>query len=194
MGSTIGGKAYDRIATPLAGGVANTVRNSRNAFEEEYYGMEEATRRQRERQNKKATAEFMHDEKEIKKYRKLKSDMGYKGNVQDLMSAAADYKVAGVTDDKMVQNALKAEARNNNGEVGGNDHKQYVDMASFASQNGFGKDHIEDDKKRVAFENVITSKLSNPKDQKRAAQTLAEIFDRGTMYKNVGQLGKPKKK
>ena len=191
LGATIGGKAFDNVAEPVATGAVDIARNARNAYQEERYGNEEAERRQRERQNQKAKKDFMSNEKEIKKYRELASKMGYNGSVKNLMDAASDYKEAGVTDDAMIQNALKAEYRNNK-TVGGNNsqHKQYVDMASFAHQNGFGKDHIEDDKKRTSFENVISSKLQKPKDQQQAAQTLAEIFDRGDMYKKVGKLGK----
>lgn len=191
IGATIGGKTYDNAVEPLASGAVNVARNARNAYQEERFGNEEAERRQRERQNARAKKDFMSNEKEIKKYRELASKMGYNGSVKNLMEAASDYKEAGVTDDTMIQNALKAEYRTNKS-VGGsnNQHKQYVDMASFAHQNGFGKDHIEDDKKRTSFENVISSKLQKPKDQKQAAQTLAEIFDRGDMYKKVGKLGK----
>lgn len=165
-------------------------KNARDAWQEEYYGTEEATRRQRERQNQKARKEFMGNENEIKKYRELKGKMGYKGNVKDLMNAAADYKEAGVGDDKLIQNAIKAEYKRN-GSVGGSNHKQFVDMASFAHQNGYGKDYIDDDKKRTSLENVISSTISNPNDQRKAAQTFADIFDRSRMYERKGTLGKP---
>ena len=115
--------------------------------------------------------------------------MGYNGSVKDLMSAAADYKEAGVTDDKLIQNALKAEYKQDSS-LSGNNHRQFVDVASFAAQNGFGKDYIDDDKKRTSLENVISSTVQDPEAQRKAAQTFADIFDRTEMYKRVGNLGK----
>lgn len=188
-GSTLGGSLYNGVAAPAAAGAVNVARDARSAYQEELYGAEEAERRQRERQNAKARKEFMLNESEIKKYRALKGKMGYNGSVKDLMSAAADYKEAGVTDDKLIQNALKAEYKKN-GSVDGSNHKQFVDMASFADQNGFGKDYIDDDKKRTSLENVISSTVQDPEAQRRAAQTFADIFDRTELYKKVGTLGK----
>lgn len=192
-GSTLGGSLYNGIAAPAAAGAVNVARDGRSAYQEERYGVEEAERRKRERQNAKARKDFMLNESEIKKYRELKGKMGYSGSVKDLMSAAADYKEAGVTNDKLIQNALKAEYKKN-GSVDGSNHKQFVDVASFADQNGYGKDYIDDDKKRTSLENVISSTISDPKAQREAAQTFADIFDRGPMYERVGKLGKSTKK
>ncbi len=188
-GSAVTGNLYDGVAKPLVAGAVGVAGEAKNAYNEERFGEEEAIRMQREKQNAKAKKEFMKDENEKKKYKSLANKMKYKGKVEDLMEAASDYREAGVKDETMIQNALQAEYRTGQ-EVGGKNHKQYVDMASFAHQNGFGKDNIEDEKKRAAFEGVVSSKLANPKDQQKAAQTLAEIFDRGDMYKKVGKLGK----
>ena len=192
-GSTLGGSLYNGVAAPAAAGAVNVARDARSAYQEELYGAEEAERRKRERQNAKARKEFMLNESEIKKYRALKGKMGYNGSVKDLMSAAADYKEAGVTDDKLIQNALKAEHKQDSS-LSGNKHKEFVDVASFATQNGFGKDYIDDDKKRTSLENVISSTVRGPEAQRRAAQTFADIFDRTEMYKRVGQLGKNENK
>lgn len=191
-GSTLGGSLYNGVAEPAATGAVNAARDARGAYQEELYGAEEAERRKRERQNAKARKEFMLNESEIKKYRALKGKMGYNGSVKDLMSAAADYKEAGVTDDQLIQNALQAEHKQDSS-LSGNNHKQFVDVASFAAQNGFGKDYIDDDKKRTSLENVISSTVRDPEAQRRAAQTFADIFDRTEMYRRVGKLGKQKK-
>lgn len=189
-GSTLGGSLYNGVAAPAAAGAVNAARDARGAYQEELYGAEEAERRQRERENAKARKNFMLNESEIKKYRALKAKMGYSGNVKDLMSAAVDYKEAGVKNDELIQNALKAEYKKN-GSVDGSIHKQFVDVASFADQNGYGKDYIDDDKKRTSLENVISSTIKDPNAQREAAQTFADIFDRGPMYERVGKLGKP---
>lgn len=191
-GSTLGGSLYNGVAEPAATGAVNAARDARSAYQEELYGAEEAERRKRERQNAKAREEFMLNESEIKKYRALKGKIGYNGSVKDLMSAAADYKEAGVTDDQLIQNALQAEHKQDSS-LSGNNHKQFVDVASFAAQNGFGKDYIDDDKKRTSLENVISSTVRDPEAQRRAAQTFADIFDRTEMYRRVGKLGKQKK-
>ncbi len=192
-GSSVGGDLYNRFEPPEIP-IVDTARGIRNAYEEEKYGIEEATRRQRERQNAKARKNFMNDESEVKRYRQLASKMDYNGNVENLMNAAADYKEAGITDDKLIQNAIAAEYRRNKStSFTGAEHENFIDMASFAHEKGYGSSNIEDDKKRASLENVIESKIERPQDQRAAAQTLADIFDLGDMYRNVGTLNTPKR-
>lgn len=190
-GSSIGGNAYNALSG-AAGRIPEVAGNARNAYNEEMYGLQEAAERKRQRQNAKARKEFMRNDAETRKYKELAAKMDYNGNIKNLMSAAADYKEAGITDDTLIQNALKAEYSRNKS-FDGKDHSQFVDMASFAHQNGYTKDYIDDDKKRTSLENVISSQISNPNAQREAAQTFAEIFDRGEMYKKVGKLGKNNK-
>lgn len=197
-----------RAAVSLASGVASGVASTpeklsemgnglARAWNEEMHGYydyagEEKARRQR--QNEKARKTFLRDDKEKLKYRELASDLNMtnKGDLEKLMNAAADYKEAGITDDKLIQNSLKAEY-NRDGSINGKSHNQFVDVATFAHKNGFGKDYIDDDKKRGSLENIIANTSSvknNPNAQREVAQTFAEIFDRGSMYKTVGKLGR----
>ena len=192
IGNSLGNRAYNGLVEPAAEGVVNLAKDTRNAYNEERHGIEEATNMKRERLNKKARENFMNDENEVKRYRNLASQMDYNGDVENLMSAAADYKEAGVTDNKLIQNALIAEYRDDkNTSFSGDKHKAFVDTASLVQQKGFGKEYIEDDKKRASLENFLESKVKGASEQRRAAQTVADIYDLGDMYRNVGTLGTP---
>lgn len=189
MGRALGNRTYNGVET-MAGGIENAVKGGFESFREERYGIEGAREIRAEKQNERARRQFMINKQEQKRYQELAEQLGY-NDVDNLMQAAADYKEAGVTDNKMIEGALKAEHRLSGGIIGGNNHEQFVDVAAFAQSNSYGRADIEDDKKRTSFENVIENhrKLQgNPNAQREIAQTFAEIWDRGDMYKNVGRF------
>ena len=194
-GNAIGGNIQKSGANLVAGAksgvgqLSQTARDMRNAYEEEKYGLGEARKREIGRQNARARKEFLKDDNEKAKYKELAAKMDYKGDIQDLMNAAADYKEAGITDDKLIQNSLKAEYKRDK-TINGSSHDKFVDIASFSQENGFGREYIDDDKKRNTLEGVISSTIKNPEQQKEAGQMFAEIYGRGDYYKSVGTLGK----
>ena len=126
------------------------------------------------RDNARARAAILKNKDEIRKYKQMAGDIGYDGDIKNFMNAALDYKEAGVEDDKLIKNALKLE--NKNGGVGGNKHKNIVDVTSFTKD--YGRDYIEDEKKRASLEKVVNSKVSNQNSQKEIMKTFAALHGR----------------
>ncbi len=152
----------------------------KDEWNEAKYGREYAREKQIEANNKKAKKAFLKDEKEIAKYKEMAGDMGYEGNIKDLMTAAADYKIAGITDVKMIENALKVEHKR--GGIGGNLHQNMVDVASYASRNDLGKKTFDDDKKFASFEKLVASTGLPENKQEEVKQLTAQLVDREKLY------------
>ena len=143
------------------------------------YGAEIARQRKIERENQQATQKFLNDSAEKQKWEDFRGKLkGYNGSTKDLMNVVADYKKAGIDDDKMIQNALKLEAKYGD-KVGGSAHKNVVDVAKFTSENGYGREYVEDAKKRQALDAHIDSKVSDEKLRKQIKQMHADLNDVG---------------
>lgn len=155
----------------------------------EKYGYKAMREQQIARNNERARNQFLKDKVAQQKYKQMAGDIGYTGNLKDFMNAAADYREAGVEDEKLIKNALKVEMKNDNGRVGGNKHNNIVDVASFTKD--YGKEYIEDDKKRSSLEGVVKSKISNPNSQKEIMETFADIHGRKEYYQQHSELGQP---
>ena len=114
--------------------------------------------------------------------------LGYNGNQKDFMNAAFDLKEAGVTSDDMIKNALKLEMQRDGGEVRGKSHQNVVDVASFAEKNNYGRDYIEDEKKRTSMEGVVQSIIPDKESQIKVMQTFAGLHGREEFYKQNSKL------
>ena len=158
------------------------------AADEERFGKEYAREQQIARENNRARARFLKDEKEKEKYEEMMGKLGYKGSQKDFMNAAFDLKEAGVTSDDMIKNALKLEMERDDGEVGGKSHENVMDVASFAEKNGYTKDYIEDTKKRQSMEGVVQSMISNTDQQRAVMETFAGLHGRTEFYKKHSGL------
>ena len=206
-GGTIGnrlGHATNAIPTAVATRIQSGVNKERtlapgsigNAINEEEYGMQYAQEMRRRAQNQRAREELLKDKNKQREYAQLANKMGYQGDVRNLMNAAADYQEAGIKDEDLIKNSIKAEySRDNSTQFKGNTHEQFIDVAKFASDNKFGADYIDDDKKRNSLENVIRTQSGlDPEGQRQVAQTFADIQGRGDLYREKGTLGKPQAK
>lgn len=175
--------------------IGKTTDDFKRARDEEKYGLEYAREQQRQRQNEKATKEFLKNDEEKRKYRDLAAKMGYEGNdITPIMKAAADYKVAGITDDTLIFNSLQAEYERD-GSFGGRNHKQFVEVASFAHDNKFGGDHITDAKKREQLDTTIDGVIGGNNDnaKREAALMFAEVVGGKSghdTYEKNGRYGK----
>ena len=182
-GNSIGKNAVNFIAD-TAVKAKDMIKDKSSGIKDEWneakYGREYAREKQIEANNKKAKKAFLKDEKEIAKYKEMAGDMGYEGNIKDLMTAAADYKIAGITDDKMIENALKVEHKR--GGIGGNLHQNMVDVASYASRNDLGKKTFDDDKKFASFEKLVASTGLPENKQEEVKQLTAQLVDREKLY------------
>lgn len=154
-----------------------------DTFNETMYGRNYARQKQIERDNARARNRFLKDKDQQEKYKEMMGKLGYKGNQNDFMRAAFDLKEAGVKSDDMIENALGLEMKRDKGEVGGKSHENVIDVASFAEKNGYGKDYIEDAKKRESMEGVVQSVVPGEDAQMAVMETFAELYDRKDYYK-----------
>ena len=189
-GSQIGKKAVN-LGTNAAVGTKDFVTSSRDkvkyAYNEEKYGRAEARRRQKIDNNKKARAKFVKDDKALTKWEKVAADMGFEGDMAVFMNCVADYKQEGLDDDKIIQ-GLKTEQ--NKGGIGGNKHAQVVDMATYVNKGGYGKEYIEDEKKRNAMEDQLGAAGLNKGQKKEAMEIFASLQGKEQYYKNNSKLYK----
>lgn len=152
---------------------------------------EEYARQQRiESHNARERKSFLNNKDEKSKYADMAAKLKYKGDQKDLMNAVFDLKEAGVKDEDLIKNALKLEMKRDKGQVGGNSHQNVIDVASFAEKNKFGKDYIEDAKKRESLDDVIESTIKNKRSQQAVGQTLADLYGRGDLYKKKSRFFK----
>lgn len=194
-GSAIGAnaqRAVTNLGTEAVQGVKNAAQSTQRVWNEEKFGYSYAREKEREQQNKKARKTFLKDDEQKRQYKDLAAKMGYKGDVKNLMEAAADYKEAGITNDKLIQNSLQAEYARH-GSVKGSHHNKFVEVASFAHENNFSRDNITDSKKREQLDSVINTVVPGDEKAKReAALMYADIFDSRKTYEKYGKFGSEK--
>lgn len=191
-GSQIGNKVINPFASMASSAASSAIgfgKDVRNIYQEEKYGVDGAKQKRENNANKNARKNFLKDEKEIAKYNKMRQDIGYKGNVKDLMNAAADYKEIGVSDD-MIKNALKVEQKRD-GTVGGTNHEKMLDIASFASDNGYSKVDILSTKTRTDMENVVASTVGE-KDRYEVMKNIADLYGAGDFYSRNSSFNRKK--
>lgn len=193
-GATAGGK----IGSGVTGMVENVAKSGTQAissgydkladvYNEETYGSKAAKNMRAERVNDRERKRFLRDEGQQKKWSEIKRDIGYDGELKDLMNAAADYKEAGVSDD-MIKNALKVEQKRD-GTVGGSNHSKMIDVASFAADNGYKKSDILGNKTRSDMEDVVQSTIA-PKDRYEVMKNIADLYDAGDFYSKNSRFKK----
>lgn len=160
-----------------AGGKAiNTVRNSYN---ESAYGLEYARNQRIEKENEKYKKDFMKNDDNIMKYKNVAAKIGNNTDYKELMKKAYDYQTAGVTDDKMIENGLKMEAKHQNVS-----HEQMINVMQAASKRS--EADFLDDKKRDAMEEAIKSKVGEEKGQTIMNLT-AEAYGQEAFYKRKNE-------
>lgn len=139
------------------------------------YGTAYAAEQAENKQNERARREFMKNKEEKEKYEEMAGRISratqHDVDAKDLMSAAFDYKLAGITDEKQIENGLKMEAKYRNNK---NIHENMIDIVDMA--NSYGKDYVLDDKKRGAIQDTIKSKVKDEKNQDRVWDLYTEAL------------------
>ena len=77
-------------------------------------------------------------ETEREKAEQWMGENNYNGSVEDVINAKADLYEAGVTDDKLMEDAMKTEFKNT-GSLSSGSHQQYVDAAAFIKKQNYTK-------------------------------------------------------
>lgn len=193
IGGSIGNQVENLPNTVKSGiqsiedGYNNSVGKIMDGYNEEMYGSKAAKDMRTERLNDRERKRFLRDGEEQKKYDKMRMDVGYDGNLRSFMNAVADYKEAGVSDD-MIKNALKVEQKRD-GTVGGINHSKMIDVAKFATENGYKKSDILGNKTRSDMEDVVQTAIA-PKDRYNVMKNIADLYDAGDFYSKNSRFKK----
>ena len=189
-GNKIGDGAFN-LGDKAVNTVGNIVADTRNAYREERYSLNDAKQIQRQKENEKAKKTFMKNDEEKKKYREIVAKIQEDGGnctLEQAMNAAFDYKVAGLSDDQ-ISTGLQLEAKH--GGVGANNHEQMMDIMNLT--NKYSQDHILDEKKRNAMEGSVES-IVGKENKEKVMQLFAEAQGQGAYYKNLNKKQKTTKK
>ena len=155
---------------------------------EEKYGYSAARDVRVSRENEKARKQFLKDKEQERKWLDIAGKIGCSGEeTKKIMNTVADYKEAGI-DDEMIENALKVE-KSKDGTIGGNNHDKLIDVASFATKNGYKKSDILSEKSRSDMEDVVESTVSE-KDRYEVMKNIADLYGQGNFYSKKSRFKK----
>ncbi len=168
--------------------VAEGVNNARESFNYErdkaQYGLGRARELADERQNKRAKTKFLNDKAEKEKYEEMAGRIQQKTNqdvsADELMNLAFDYKKAGITDDKQIENGLTMEKKYSNDN---NIHENMIDIVNMTKD--YGKDYVLDEKKRNSMQETIKTKVNGESNQDKVWKLYTETLglkERGERY------------
>ena len=192
----VAGRSLGKVAGNLPERGYEFAKGTRNTIEdkvEEYrynqdkdrYGVGVAAERAAIRQNERAEKQFLDNKEEQAKYEemagRIKASTGHDVKTEDLMKVAFDYKKSGITDEKQIENGLTLEARNANGEVGGSNHENVMDVINMTKT--YGKDYMIDDKKRNSLQGVI-------KDNVKGEENQNKVWDLYSQALNMQETGR----
>ena len=173
-GKAIGENAVDLVGQ-LGSGAVSTAESVRNTFEEGYYGLGEAENKRQQRAEQDNFRRFMKDEEQKRQAEKMQAELaqsGYNANVKDIMRSRYDYVSAGV-EDKQIENAQKAEARNG---INGATHEDYVRAAAQAKKYGIDRNTFNDEKKYDGIRKNLATKMGSEEKGNQAMGIMAEIY------------------
>jgi len=192
-GNAIGNKTGNLMAGTLntAARAKNSAINVYDELYEEKYGTEKLLEMQSERQNKKAEKAFMQKQENIQRAKELKAKMNYNGDTEDIMKQMVDLEKAGIKDQTMAENIIKASYKKDK-KLGGDNYEKYKDVGVFATKNGFDGSNISDQKKRDNMDDVLETSVGR-KDGYKVGTTLADIYDLKSTYDKKSKLS-PKNK
>lgn len=174
----VAGRAIGKAAGNLPEGAVNLAKGATNTIEDkvdEYrynkdkdmYGVGYAAEQAAIRQNQREERRFLDNKEEQEKYEemagRIKKSTGHDVKTEDLMRSAYDYKKAGITDEKQIENGLTMEAKH--GGVNGENHENMMDIVNMA--NTYGRDYVLDDKKRNSLQGVIKDKVKGEQNQNK---------------------------
>ena len=182
-GAIAGNKIGGNIAKSAIPAIENGYSQTRDVFNEERLGVEEADRRKQEKTNKMAMKEFMRNEDERAEAKKTQVKLAKQGNknvkIEDIMKSRYDYISAGVKDNDEIRNAQLAEYKQ-----GGNSHDNYVNIAKAANGLGIQSSTFSDKKKYNEFHDTISSSLGGEANGAKAMAMIAEIKGKDAIAAN----------
>ncbi len=96
----------------MSGRMYSSAINAKNSLQDMYNektgGYEHARNKRLERENDARMKQYLSSKEERKKAKDLAGKIGYKGDIRDLMEAKAEYYKAGIDDEDLINNSIKA--------------------------------------------------------------------------------------
>ena len=139
-----------------------------------------------ERENERIRRKQMRSSQSKNMARSIEAELnGYQGGTEAVQKAMLDLQEAGVTDEKLIKNTIKAEYKMDKS-VGGKNHEQFVDLAMYSQKNKLDKNYFSDEDKRKELEDKIDANKNlkgNDAAKKQVANMLAEMHGESDVYK-----------
>ncbi len=169
--------------------VGNSIDSVADKWNENIYGYSEARDRKLNRQNDRNMKQFYKDKEEIAKAKDLAGKIGYNGDIKELMKAKADYYEAGIKDEDLIENSIKASYKSE-GALSGDTHREYIDMASYIDKGGYTAKDIKDEEKMKAMEERVQANIKSPKLQRQVMTKMSDILGEKKLYEQRLREGK----
>lgn len=170
--------------------VGNKLDSVVDKWNEGMYGYSEARDIRQQRQNTRSRKAFYKDKEEISKAKDLAGKIGYNGKIEDLMRAKVDYYEAGITNEDLIENSIKA-SYESSGTLSGNTHQEYVDMAGYINKGGYTAKDIQDQERMEAMEERVQAIVgNNPNNQRMVMTKMANILGEKALYEQRMREGK----
>lgn len=168
----------------------NSMDSMRDKFNTDVYGYEYARDKRNIRQNNRSLNQLYKNKEELEKARDLAGQLhGFKGNEKDILKAKADYYAAGITDEKLINNAIKASYKE--GEpLSGQRHQEYISLAAHIDKGGYTSKDIRDEKSMMQMEEKVQANVKDPYVQKEVMTKMSDLLGEKNLYENRLKEGK----
>ena len=175
--------------------IANKARTSLDSAvdskNELLYGRSKAKEIRDERQNSRSLKQLYNDKAEKTKANDLAASMKYDGDIKDVLRAKADYYEAGITDEKLIENAIKASYKES-GTLSGQTHNEYVNMAAMIDKGGLTSKDIRDEKSMMQMEERVQANIKDKHIQKEVMTKMSDLLGEKKLYEKRSKEGKTK--
>lgn len=184
FGDKVAGLADNGIdkASNLINSGKNIVEQAKYDMDEQQYGYEVAEQNRANRTFEKEKKAFMNNEQEQERYKKMMSDIGYKGDYKDAMNIAADMKRENpnISDD-MIKGMLKNEMAYDEGQIGGDSHEAMRQATLYAAKNGLDQKDLSNEEQVKSMNTRLEGKFGKEAGA-QLGSTIADIMGQGSEY------------
>ena len=187
-GNTIGKNVAD-APKRIYSGTKNITNNARDRIGSDMekiniarYGYAKANQKRYEKQNDRKLKQMYKDKVEVANARKLAGKLeGYTGDEKEIIRAKSDYYKAGITDDKLIEDAIKASYKES-GSLSGQTHKEYVDMAAMINKGGLTAKDIRDEDSMKYLEEKVQENVADENVQKEVMLKMSGLLGEKDTY------------
>ena len=178
----------------MSGRMYSSAINAKNSLQDMYNektgGYENARNKRLERENNARMKQYLSSKEERKKAKDLAGKIGYTGDIRDLMEAKAEYYKAGIDDEDLINNSIKASYKES-GSVKGQNSKEYLDIAGYINKGGLTKEDIRDEEKMRGLEERVRNNVkNNPNAQREVMTKMADLLGAKDSYEAHQKSGR----